>query len=423
MRVLPSVRRRLAAPLRVALFAALAASLAPLGASAYAQSSEPHARITQVDTSRYPEITVYVSVEDGAGRPVAGLGRGDFTLAEEGRPVELTGFTPGGASPVAAALVIDHSLSMADARKIEGARGAAEVFVGQMRPGDRGAVIGFSSRAETFQAFTGDAGRLREAVGRLEPDGGTALYDSLIAGVDALRGESGRRALLLLSDGQDCRDDPECPDEYGSERTLSEAIRYAVDAGQPVYAIGLGRRGGYGRAGVDEAVLRRIAEETGGEYFHAPDAAALEGLYGRLSTSLQSEYALTYHSPRPFYDGTRRDITVAVGAAPAASAAYLQQHLLNVRSNPVIGFVLLVPLVWALLLPGWLRGRRARAEGEPSVPPAATWATAAAEGATIVQPPARRAFCPECGQPLREAARFCAGCGAAVAGSAPGGRP
>ncbi|HWQ14997.1 MAG TPA: VWA domain-containing protein [Roseiflexaceae bacterium] len=408
----------------VALLVAGAWLLVPAPVAA----EEPPARVTQVDASRYPEITVYVRVADGAGQPLGGLDADDFQITEGGIPVEITAFAGGGASPVAAALLIDRSASMDEFGKLEGARQAALAFVRQMRPGDRTALIAFSSFHETYQPFTGDTGDLEAAVRRLRPAGGTALYDSLVAGVDALRSVQGRRALLLLTDGQDCRDDPDCPDEYGSTHSLAQAIRHAAEAGQPVYAIGLGERGGYGRAGVDEEVLRRIAEETGGEYFYAPDAARLADLYRRLSAGIQQEYALTYRSPRPFYDGTRRDIRVTVGGAPAARAGYLQQHLINVRSNPVIGLILLAPILWALVLPTVLMRRRSAQQAthpalSPSSsllgPPSSALSIGpVADGATLLQPPvesaARRAFCVECGTPLRVGARFCAACGAAI---------
>lgn len=388
-------------PLAIALIVSLA-SLLPAAASA--QEPSPPPRVTQVDASRYPEITVYVRVEDARGRPVSGLAAADFALTEGGRPAEITGFA-GGAGPVTAALVLDRSLSMAEAGKLRGAQRAALAFVERMRPGDRTALMPFSSAPARSAGFTDDQQALRSAVGRLRPDGGTALYDSIASGVDALRDAPGRRALLALTDGQDCRDDPECPDEYGSAISADEAIAYASEAGQPVYVVGLGERGRDGRAGVDEAVLRRIAEDTGGAYFYAPDAARLAELYARLAAGIQQEYALTYRSPRPFYDGTRRDIAVTVGDAQAARGGYLQQHLINVRSNPVVGFVLLVPLVWALLLPG-LRRRPKIADGAPvqRVP---------AVGATLVE---ARTFCGACGRPLRPGARFCPACGAAVHG-------
>lgn len=396
----------------LALAALLICGLLPISARASSTSPAP-ARVTQVDASRYPEVTVYVRVEDEAGALVPGLSADDFAITEGGRAVGLTGFAGGGASPVTTLLVIDRSGSMDEAGKLRGAQEAARAFVGQMRPGDRTALLPFSSAPDAPSGFGGTRAALLDAVDALDADGGTAVYDSVIAAAEALRGESGRRAILLLTDGQDCRDDPECPDEYGSRSSADQAIAAAQETGLPVIAIGLGDHGAYGSAGIDEDVLQLIAGETGGEYIYAPDAARLADVYRGLSAGIQSEYALTYRSPRPFYDGTRRDIAVSVGGAPAAQAGYLQRNLIDVRSNPVVGFVLLVPLLWALLLPGALRRRRGVAPADPPAP--TSLAQPPAEGATIVSAPAAsRSFCIECGRPLRQAARYCSGCGAPV---------
>jgi predicted nucleic acid-binding Zn ribbon protein len=177
---------------------------------------------------------------------------------------------------------------------------------------------------------------------------------------------------------------------------------------------------------------------------------------------MQQEYQLTYRSPRPFYDGTRRDIRVSVGGAAPVAGGYVERHLINVRSDPFVGLVLLMPILAALLLPGLLRRPKAGgALSQPGAPPtqaAVAPDSAAAPGAwpangpTILQPaggavspsathcracsaalepmdarfcsvcgmqqpqapvlmPARRFFCDQCGRPLRDGARFCSTCG------------
>jgi hypothetical protein len=322
-----------------------------------------------------------------------------------------------------------------------------------MRPGDQTALIAFSSAPELIQPFTNDADRLSRAIRRLRADGSTALYDSLIAGVDQLDGLSGRRALLLLTDGRDMigTDDP----QPASRATLEQAIAAATKAGISAQVIGLGERGSADmRSGIDETVLNRIAKDTGGAYFYAPDADQLAELYSRLSANMQQEYVITYHSPRPFYDGTRRDIRVSVGGAPSASSAYVERHLINVHSSPLVGVLLLLPLLAALALPGMLRRRAAASVPGHGAVAATTSAPVVADRSTIVQPasvvapgcracaaplspldarfcmscgadqlaaatPARpervaerRIFCDQCGRPLRAEARFCSSCGA-----------
>lgn len=413
--------------LLVAVALMLASALARPGAPPLAGGA---ARVEQVDTSAYPEITLYVSVADEAGRPQTGLTSADFAVTEDGAPVELAQFG-GGAGAVTTALVVDRSLSMEDEAKIDGAQEAAAAFSALMRPGDRAALVPFNSEVELAQPFTGDPAELREAVRRLRADGGTALYDAVVAGVDLLRDQPGRRLLLVLSDGQDCSTPFDaCPDEYGSERTLDEAIAYARAAGQPVAVVGLGDRASDGQEGIDEAVLQQIAEATGGRYFYAPRADALAELYADLAGNVQQEYRLTYISPRPFYDGMRRDIAVQAGASVAAGA-YTERHLINVVASPLVGAVLLVPLAGLLVLPGVLRARRRAAgagpapgEGSPAIQPAlATSGGPSFGGAPLVQPapepPARAELsaagsprrCASCDAPLRGAARFCSACG------------
>jgi hypothetical protein len=283
-----------------------------------------------------------------------------------------------------------------------------------------------------------------------------------VAGVDALKDVEGRRALLVLTDGQDCRDSSVCPRSYGSDSSLREAIEYANRNGQPLYVIGLGDRGSDDTDGIDETVLERLAAETGGEYFYAPDGDQLADLYRKLSADIQQEYALTYRSPRPFYDGTRRDIGVSVGGAAVAPGRYVEPHLIHVRSEPLVGVLLLLPILGALLLPSLL-GRRRQGGLSAAAPPAdaqipivvdgapATGSTIMRPSSVVVIPPdvprctacdtpllhvgarfcsacgaaqhepepaaARRFFCDQCGRPMRSGARFCSHCGAtAVSG-------
>jgi VWFA-related protein len=411
---------------------------------AVAQSSAI-TRVTQVDSSRYPDVTVYVSVTDG-GKSVGGLTERDFTLTEDGQPVTLSGFVGGGASPVTSMLVLDRSGSMAEEDKIADAQDAARAFVDLMRPGDRTGLITFSSESRTAQDFTASRNDLAEAIGRIRPDGGTALYDSVVAGVDALEHAEGRRALVVLTDGQDCRESSSCPRSSGSRHSLQEAIDYANAKGQPLYMIGLGQRGSADRDGVDEAVLGRLGRDTGGDYFYAPSGEQLAGLYRTLSAGLQQEYALTYRSPRPFYDGTRRDIRVSVGGAPATAGGYVERHLINVHSDPFVGLLLLIPILGALLLPTLRHKRLNPADVEPAAQSPATGATLFQPASVVVIPPdvtrcttcdapllragarfcaecgasqeaspaatPRRVFCDQCGRPMRSASHFCSHCGA-----------
>jgi VWFA-related protein len=392
------------------------ALLFQVGSTQALPGADGQVRVTQVDTSAYPQVSLYTAVGDSAGGLRTDLSRSDFQIIEDGTPVELTGFVGAGGSAISTALVIDRSGSMQDADKIAGARDAADAFVDLLRPGDHAALISFNSDVRVSEPFTADHAALQSAIDRLRPDGGTALYDSIVAGVDLLRGQPGRRVLLVLTDGQDCREPGLCPAESGSSHSLRDAISYATAAGQAVYVVGLGERGSSGDSGIDEGVLRRIASETDGVYYYSPDASALANLYTSLAGNLQREYRITYVSPRPFYDGTRRDIRVTV-AGVSVGAGYTERHLINVTSGPLVGAALLLPLLGLLFLPGVVASRRRAHDGVLAESPAAAAALASGPPVIVVAPVAAPEpvtagqCCASCAAPLRPGARFCGRCG------------
>ncbi|WP_161569263.1 VWA domain-containing protein [Candidatus Oscillochloris fontis] len=384
-------------------------------------------RVTQVDTSAYPAVALYVTVRDASGEMRRDLGGYDFHIIEDGVAVELSDFVGAGGSAIHTVLVVDRSGSMDEGQKMVGARQAAQAFVGMLRSDDQVALIGFNDQVAVLEPFTADQIVLDAAIRRLRAEGGTALYDSIVAGVDLLRDQPGRRALVVLTDGQDCRDLASCPNDVGSSISLNAAIAYANAANQPVTVIGLGERGSPGDDGIDEAVLERIAAETRGSYAYSPDAVALADLYRQIAGGLQSEYRLTYRSPRPFYDGTRRDIRVEVAGAQAV-AAYTERHLIAVTAHPLVGLALLLPLLSLLVLPTWWRGRATSRPPtilpiEEAQMPAAHCVQCAAPlragarfcgrcGTSQPQPePGRRTFCDMCGRPLAPGANVCAVCG------------
>lgn len=388
--------------------------------------SQAGVQIAQVDTSSYPEVTLYLKAESEDGQPLTSLPQEAFEIIEDGTPVEISNFQTPGATTISTLLLIDCSGSMKDDSKIYGARDAAASYVDLMRPSDQTAIVTFCSTVDQVQGFTSDQAELNDAIESIYPDGPTPLYDGLVESLEILADQPGRRALILLSDGKDCYYNP-CTNSPGSRATVNQVIDLAQEYAIDIQAIGLGDR--YDPL-FDERTLQRLADETGGNYFYAPKASELADLYTKLGGSLQQEYAITYVSPRPFYDGTRRDIAVHVNGN-SVTADYMEQHLINVQSNPYLAVAFLVPLLGALAAPSLLRRRQAGTSpnGSP-VPPitvitpepqpiAQTGQTLLADSGSaqlvpVAAQPASQAtarHCTSCGSSIRATARFCASCG------------
>jgi Ca-activated chloride channel family protein len=255
---------------------------------------------------------------------------------------------------VTTVLVLDHSGSMAEraddkdeGSKIEALHRAAGRFVDIMRPGARTTLLPFSTKVERPEPFSADKAALKGRINKLQADGGTLLYDATydaLMTLEAARPE-GKRAVVVLTDGVD-----EAP---GSRHRVEEIIDEAKRAGVPLYMLGLGRPGEvndtvmkrladatggkYFHAsnqqelftvfedlsielhddGIDEATLKKLAEETGGKYYPAHDVSKLRMIYEELADELQTTWTVTFPSRRSSHDGTARGIDVSVSRGGA----------------------------------------------------------------------------------------------------------
>ena len=308
-------------------------------------------QVVQVDKSRFPEVDVYVSATDAEGQPVKNLMPEDFSLEEDGQSVSLTHVSRAGEQgPVTAVLVIDKSGSMNHASKMKAAREAAIAFVELMRPGDATGVIAFNTQVTTVQPLTEDKESLIEAIRGIEAVDDTAMYDALHEASAMLEPVSGRKAIIVVTDGMSNSD----------QRTREETLTLVGEQGISIYTIGLGdpSQGTETYAGIDEPTLKTIAEESGGVYTFAPDPEDLRSLYEMLSLRIQNEYKLTYRSPNRLRDGTNRAVAVTV-AAPSGptevTAAYNPGGVIpevEPRSTWGLFGLILAVLAFLLVLPG-----------------------------------------------------------------------
>lgn len=253
--------------------------------------------------------------------------------------------TPGKNEQVTVVLVLDKSLSMngkADVKdnlkKIDALKEAASRFVELMRANSKTSLLTFGDKPDQAQAFSSDKKVLKRNIQAIEPKGQTAFFDATYDGVLTLEAARppGRRVVIAMTDGKDNR----------SHRRVEEVIMAAKTAKVPLYILGLGKAkeideevmkrmardtdGKYYHAsnqqelieffealsieinddGIDEASLTRLAKETGGKYLPVRDVSQLDLIYAELADELQNSYTLTYPSRRSEHDGTARDLKI-----------------------------------------------------------------------------------------------------------------
>jgi VWFA-related protein len=323
-----------------------------------AQSADTQVRITQVDNSKFPNVTVYVSATDANGNPV-GIDPQTIQIHENGQvmePVDVKGggtVVGGEAIPVTTMLVIDISGSMDKNDKIGAAKEAAKAYVSGMRSGDQAGLITYDTQVYTVQPITSDTAALTSAIDGLKTGSDTAMYNALIEAEKELDGVSGRKAIIVMTDGMDNQ----------SSSTADDVINGIGQSGLSISAIGFGDTTVSGQAGLDEAGLQSLAEKAGGQYAFASDAQTLSTLYQQYGESLQSEYAITYVSPATLRDGVNRNLTVSLSeVGVSAEGAYNPGGVLPevpTRSWALFGGILAALLV--LLAAPFLITRTAQA--------------------------------------------------------------
>jgi VWFA-related protein len=225
----------------------------------------------------FPQVGNKVSVLDGEANSVSGLAATDFVVWEDNvRQLPLDVSERGGDDAVSVALVLDNSGSMAG-QPLGDSHQAANVFIDQLEAGDSAAIIKFGTTVSLVQRFTSDKEALHSAVnGVFDGFGDTAFYSAIHRALHESIMQGGTRAVVALTDGAD----------NASSHSLPQVIEYANRVGIPVFVIGLGN--------VSEEALASLAEETGGQYYYAPDSSALGAIYDEISRIAANWYQADY---------------------------------------------------------------------------------------------------------------------------------
>ena len=279
-------------------------------------------------------VSVFASVHNGKNEMVKDLKQEDFTIEEDGHPQVIKYFSRETDLPLTLGLMLDTSASQRHVLDKE--KSASSEFISQVmrEDKDKAFLIKFDAEAEEMQELTPSKKKLQSALNDIEaaaprqlqrrdPNSsggsgsghggraGTILYDSiLLASNEEMKKQQGRKAMILLTDG----------DDHGSRTSLSECIESAQRADTIVYSIyfadqpqqsnfspgfggpGMGRHGGGGgrqqqmSRGDGKKVLQRISKETGGAFFEVTKKLPLEKIYEQIEEELRSQYSLGYTS-------------------------------------------------------------------------------------------------------------------------------
>ncbi len=273
-------------------------------------------------------VNVLFTAQDRNRRLLTDLKKEDVRILEDGQLQETVEFSRQVDLPLSLAILIDTSASQE--RTLPEEKSAAKSFVESVvRPAkDEVSIVSFTGEATLEQGMTSNIQRLQRAIDRVEfvppsgyigggviaggtppisgtnqqIQGSTAIWDAIWVTADEVLGpapEKTRRAIILLTDGYNT---------FGKKK-LDEAVQAAIKAEAEIYSIGIGDNF---YAGVDEGVLKKISERTGGRAFFPRDEAELRRAFTQIQIEMRSQYLISYEPTNQKRDGSFRKIEIQI---------------------------------------------------------------------------------------------------------------
>jgi len=237
-------------------------------------------------------VSLLASVLDKDGRPVLGLTADQFEVYEEGAKQKIEVLEPETQQPLDLALMIDSSLSEVKELEFEG--DAASRFIQKLvRPADRLGVFEFADTVSQLAQFSSNVPILQSSLRRIIPGDGTALYDAIFLGSQALaRNPAGRRRVIVLVTDAG---------ETTSRADFETARRAALRADALLYTIVIRAvKTENGRNTAGEHALETIGDSTGGAIYFPNEISELDQMFDRIDRELRTQYRLAYYpDPRP----------------------------------------------------------------------------------------------------------------------------
>ena len=248
-------------------------------------------------------VTLTLTVTDLYGRYVSGLSKNAFTITDNNQEQEVTFFSDSDA-PVSVGILFDISGSM-NGDKIAKARKALSRFIATSHPSDEYFLIAFNSRAQLLLDRTRDGDAVLDKLTLVQPKNNTALYDAVYLGIEKVtRGSHNKRALLIISDGQD----------NSSRYNFGEVRRLMKESDVVTYSVGIiGGNDSSSATGMQgQAFLDEISSVTGGKAFYPQTDVEMDEIFERIALELRHQYSIGY-IPKDFVpDGKWRKVKVKV---------------------------------------------------------------------------------------------------------------
>ncbi len=271
-------------------------------------------------------VQLFFNVKDKHGALIPNLAKDNFDLFEDGQQQTIKYFKAETDLPLTLGILIDSSGSQMRVLDMEKEVGGS-FLESTLRPKDEAFVISFDVDINLLQDFTGSISRLRHALneakintggvscsgGPIGPQGpipcsstgprGTALYDAVyLASHDEFSHEVGRKAMILLTDGED----------QGSRLKIKDAIEAAQKADAICYVLLIADRGFYGFGGYHgDAEMKKLTQETGGRVIEVGNKIEkLRQAFDQIAQELRSQYDVGYTSTNSNRDGSFRKVEI-----------------------------------------------------------------------------------------------------------------
>jgi VWFA-related protein len=290
------------------------------------KKAEPEQDLPASITVNVDVVNILAAVRDKRGGLVANLELKDFTVLEDGKAQTIKYFTRETDLPLTIGMLVDTSGSQRNLIDIE--RNAASSFFSEvLHKKDEAFLIQFGEETELLQDYTSSPRLLNQALNGLRPSSGvgglqpgpvptvggprgTVLYDAIfLAASDKLKGEVGRKVIVVITDGVD----------EGSRLTISQAVEAAQKSDAVIYSIEYSDPRAYGGmfnfgGNAGDGYLHKMSDETGGHVYRVDNRHPLDAVFKELQDEMRSQYSIGYTPINDAKDGSYRKLEIKLNS-------------------------------------------------------------------------------------------------------------